>query len=166
MIKKKITRSSLERVNRNPRSRTENNIFLDRYFKMIKTALYLRDKGKLTETKMRFEFIGRQGTAKNIIRDMREGINVFTNIDFEIYAMLQSILCEVNGGKPMRMDLFIEIIITWFIHTYYNNIQNMTKDDPFYVPKEVYLKKKTEKRRLLKHFNDEFSQYYINIVKS
>lgn len=165
MIKKKITRSKLERFNRNPRSKSKDNIFLDRYFEMIKTALYLRDKGKLTETKMRFSFLGRQDTAKNIIKDMKEGINVFTNIDFEIYAMLQSILSEVNGGKPMRMDFFIEIIITWFIYTYHNNTQNMTKDDPFYIPKEIYLKKKTEKRKILKLFNEEFSQYYKNIEK-
>lgn len=166
MIKKRISISKLERLNRNPASfiKTNDNRFLSRYLKMVNHALYLNDKGKLTKERMKFTFPARAITASNIIKEIKENVCVFTTIDLEIYARLQTILYEINNKEPMRMDIFLEVLISWFIYTYHDNIDAMTKGDPFYIPNEILKKKKLEKKEIINKFDKEFSKYYKNII--
>jgi len=104
-------------------------------------------------------------TAANIIKDLKKGVHIHTTMELEMWAKLQTILYEINNNKPMRMDIFLEVLISWFIYTYYDNIENMTKGDPFYIPKEMFLKRKMEKREILNKFNKEFSKYFKNIMR-
>lgn len=166
MIKKKISRSKLERLNKNPASftRTNDNRFLSRYFKMVRHALYLNDKGKLTERRMRTTFPARQITAANILKELKEGLCVFTTIELEMYAKLQTLLYEINNNVPMRMDIFLEVLISWFIFTYHDKVSLMTEGDPFYIPNELLKKKKLEKKEIINKFDKEFSKYYKNIM--
>lgn len=163
--RKRFSVSKLHRFNKNPNSRVENSKFLDHYFEVIKKTLELNKSGNLTEYKMVMTFPWRKDMAKKSISDLQEGLHVYSNLELELYYKLQEILIELNNGRPMRMDIFVNLIITWFIHTYYNKVEFMSEGDPFFIPKEIKLQNKKDRNKLINKFNIMFNKYYDTIIK-
>jgi hypothetical protein len=99
---------------------------------------------------------GYRRNAKSISTKITGGYILTTNVEADFYILLQETIKDVVGNY-MPMDEFIHILLTWFYQYYSkNNYQKINL--PFRYNKQ------NKRIKLLKQFNNKFSEYYKNIV--